>query len=219
MRRFGRSPRGSISYVPLVLGIVGVLAMLALVDDRNVRTWAIVIGCTTVAAVSYAAYQEQRANRALSIVRRRSAAMPYDELRREMDRARRHERPFALARVRLPRSGRPSRAVAFPHSLMRMTWRSTDRAWRSGRDLYLLLPETTIASASLVLERALDAETTDDLEIHIAAFPDSGLTVGALFESLGGAAPRSDDVQSGAPVPMPDDALEPVPVPARRDDG
>lgn len=218
MRRIRASRRGTVSYVPLILGIVGVLAMLALVDDRNVRTWAIVIGCTTVAAVGYAAYQEQRANRALSIVRQRSAAVPYEELRREMDRARRHERPFALARVRLPRAAASSRSAAFPTSLRHMTWRSADRLWRRGRDLYLLLPETTAVTATAVLRRALDADEIDGVEIRVAAFPETGVTVGALFRALGSPAPRGDEVQIGDAVPAADDALEPLPVPAGTED-
>lgn len=215
MRRMRRSRRGTVSYVPLILGIVGVLAMLALVDDRNVRTWAIVIGCTTVAAVGYAAYQEQRANRAVAIARRRSADVPYDELRREMDRARRHERPFALARIRMPRAATPSKAVDLPETFRRMAWRSTDRAWRRGRDLYLLLPETTADATTAMLRRTLDVTASDGIEFRVAAFPESGVTVGALFRTLGASAPRSDDVQIDSPAPSIDEELELMPVPAR----
>lgn len=190
--------RGGISYVPAVLGIVGLLAMLALVEDRNVRIWAVVIGLNTVAAVGYAAYQEQRANRAVSVARRRVGTAPFDELRREMDRARRHERPFAIARVRPPRS---SARTDIPVMLRQGRWRSTDRTWRQGRDVYVLLPETNVGAAGVAIDRALTIGVAEGVEVRVASFPESGITVGSLFEMIGAAAPRSDEVQVTEPVP------------------
>ncbi len=218
MRRLRRMRRGGISYVPAVLGIVGLVAMLALVDDRNVRTWAIVIGLNTVAAVGYAAYQEQRANRAVSIARRRVGAAPFDELLREMDRSRRHERPFAIARVRPPHS---SAGTNIPATLRQGRWRSTDRTWRQGRDVYVLLPETNVGAAGVAIDRALTIGVAEGVDVRIAAFPESGITVGSLFEVLGAAAPRSDEVQVTEPVrnqaPLEVD-LELVPVRRRSGD-
>lgn len=186
--------RRGITHVPLILGIVGMIAMAALVSDHNVRTWAIVMGFTTVAAIGYAAYQEKQAIRAVGIARRRLGSVPYDELRREMDRARRHERPFALARLRLA-----SRSVAngSPLPLLddaRPAVRSTDRVWRTGRDLYVLMPETSKPGAEAIIGRALSVRPELSTEWRIASFPSDGVTVGALFAELGAGAPRGDDL-------------------------
>jgi len=193
-------PRLGISYVPIVLGVVGLLAGLALVSDHNVRTWAVVMSCTTIAAVGYGAYQEQRAHRAIRIARLRVGSVPYDEVRREMDRARRHERPFALARVQFSvnAGGKAPSARWMMEQLSvassRRLWRSTDRFWRNGRSLYLILPETTARSAEAMVTRAV-RERSDLLELGtIVAFPEDGVTIGSLFARLGAQPPAADDL-------------------------
>jgi hypothetical protein len=201
--------RRGISYVPLLLGIVALVAMLALVDDRNVRTWAVVIGFTSVASVGYGAYQEQRATRALSIARRRLGSAPYDELQREMDRARRHERPFALVRIRPRQAARKAlRSIFGPvddvprPSLVR----STDLVWRRGGDLYLLLPETASPGAETMLERAIGNIAEVAEEYRVAAFPADGITVGALFATLSAGVPPAEDLVRPDETDLPIDA-------------
>jgi len=191
--------RGGISYVPVVLGLIGLLAGLALVSDHNVRTWAVVMSCTTLAAVGYAGYQEQRAQRAVRMARRRIGTVPYDEVRREMDRARRHERPLAIARLGFAKS--VDGLSSARHMLGelnsasgRSPWRSTDRFWRDGRNLYLLMPETTAASARAMVGRALHVESETVVDARVASFPEDGVTVGALFQTLGSSPPAADDV-------------------------
>ena len=201
--------RRELTHVPLILAIVAVIAMVALVQDRNVRTWATVMGLTSVAAVGYAAYQEQRATRAVSIARRRLGGAPYDELRREMDRARRHERPFSLVRIRATDVRSLGASV---HGQGTPALRSTDRFWKRGADLYLLLPETSSPGVDTVLRRAL----SDPLEVaedwRVASFPADGVTVGALFAALGAPAPRGEDLVRHDEVMRPADALIGVPV-------
>ena len=205
--------RRQMTHVPLILGIVAVIAMAALVQDRNVRTWAIVIGLTSVAAVAYAAYQEQRATRAVAIARSRAGAAPFDELTREMDRARRHERPFAIARVRPASLSRTAdlRSMFEPMTdgHLRVALRSTDRSWKRGGDLYFLLPETSALGADSGLPRALRdlSETAEDF--RVVSFPADGVTIGGLFASLGAATPRGEDLVRPEPIPT---TQVPVPV-------
>ena len=215
--------RSRISYVPLILGIVGMLAMVALVQDRNVRTWAVVMGLTTVAAVSYAAYQEHIATRAVTIARNRLGGAPYDELRREMDRARRHERPFALARI-MPTPSHEESTLTLLARLgsngRRKGVRSADRVWRSGGDVFLLLPETTSEAARTVVERATSSgETLMTAGWQIVEFPEDGLTSTALFESLGASPPRAEELPTPGRAPRRAAAANPDPrVSVARDD-
>lgn len=213
--------RAGISYVPVVLGLIGLLAGLALVSDHNVRTWAVVMSCTTLAAVGYGAYQEQRAQRAVRLARKRIGTVPYDEVRREMDRARRHERPLAIARLEFSKDGGGfSSARQMLDELnkvgARPLWRSTDRFWRDGRNLFLLLPETRAASALAMVERALRARSETVVDARVASFPENGVTVGALFQTLGSSPPAADDVmpQSEAGVAAPASGMAHVAVPS-----
>lgn len=193
--------RPQISYVPVILAVVGILAGAALVSDHNVRTWAVVMSCTTLAAVGYGAYQEHRAHRAVRIARTRVGTVPYDEVRREMDRARRHERPFALAQINLEsttegKAGSARTMHDLTSTSRRPMWRSTDRFWRVGRSLYLLMPETTAAAAREMVRRAL-RHRPDVLDAAtVVAFPEDGVTAGALFARLGAALPSEDDVRT-----------------------
>jgi hypothetical protein len=188
-----------ISYVPLILGLVGLLAMFALVQDKNVRTWAVVMGLTTVAAVSYAAYQEHIATRAVAVARQRLGGTPFDEMRREMDRARRHERPFAI-----PVAGSADATMALLAELRSAGGkhhglRSIDRSWRSSDSVFLLLPETSSEGARSVIRRAVTSGAgVLSGEWRVVAFPEDGLTAGALFEALGSRAPRGEDLPAPA---------------------
>ena len=193
-----------ISYVPLILGLVGLLAMFALVQDKNIRTWAVVMGLTTVAAVSYAAYQEHIATRAVAVARQRLAGTPFDEMRREMDRARRHERPFALARIPVADSQDADATSALLAELRSAGGkdpglRSIDRSWRSSDSVFLLLPETSSEGARSVIRRAI-ASGAGILggEWRVVSFPEDGLRAGALFEALGTRAPRGEDLPAPA---------------------
>lgn len=192
---FGRG----IPVVPIVLGFVAIMAMLGAAGDRDdVGIWATVLGLTTLAAVAYSAFQEQRAGRAIALARRRLGSAPYDALRHEMDRARRHERPLALARIQLAAvdGARGVHALlAGPTTGTPTLLRSTDRSWRDGRSVYLLLPETSTAAATSMVRRAVAAQPAiEPGSWRVVAFPEDGLTIGALFEALDGPAPRSEEL-------------------------
>jgi hypothetical protein len=200
-----------VSFVPLILAAVALLAMVALVQDRNIRTWAVVMGLTTVAAVSYGAYQEHVATRAIAVARRRIGGTPFDELRREMDRARRHERPFAVVRIRLGSGGTDGQSTETLVTALRAgdearsALRSIDRWWRSANDLFLLLPETSADAARVALRRVGGDQAVLTGMWQVAAFPEDGITTGALFEALGARPPGGEDLPAALPG-MPDAA-------------
>jgi hypothetical protein len=203
--------------------------MIALVQDRNIRTWAVVMGLTTVAAVSYGAYQEHVATRAIAVARRRVGGMPFDDLRREMDRARRHERPFAVVRIGLGADAVEHDATAALVASLRArdgersALRSIDRWWRSSNDLFLLLPETSADAARMALRRVGGDEALLNGTWQVAAFPEDGITTGALFEALGARAPGGEDLPAELPdlpaaaegiAGLRDHAAQPVSIPS-----
>ena len=99
----------------------------------------------------------------------------WTELRVELARARRFGRPFALVRVDGMRGRR-----------LKAGLRSIDRHWVADRATYVLLPESDREGAASLVAR-LRREAADVLEgcsVAIAAFPDDGLTSGALLERL-----------------------------------
>lgn len=104
----------------------------------------------------------------------------------EIERARRYERPFVVAR--LPNCSVhpavPGDEIA--HQLPGPAIRRTDHSWRNGPDLYVLLPETGLAEAANWQERMLASGSYED--IRIAGFPDDGLTTTTLLTALGGTA-------------------------------
>lgn len=76
--------------------------------------------------------------------------------------------------------------------------RRLDRVWPDGEDVYLLLPEGGRAMAESMLERIGEQLTLlmPGWEAAIAAFPDDGLSKGALLAALGSASARP----AGPPV-------------------
>jgi hypothetical protein len=207
-----------VSFVPLILAVVALLAMIALVQDRNIRTWAVVMGLTTVAAVVYGAHQEHIATRAIDVARRRIGGTPFDDLRLEMDRARRHERPFAVVRIHLDAKASTAAATDAVINALRSSQhgrselRSVDRWWRSANDVFLLLPETTADAARVALRRVGGGEAILVGSLQVAAFPEDGITTGALFEALGARAPGGEDLPVELPSPSPERGPRPVPV-------
>ena len=206
---------GTISLAPVILAAVGLIALWALLDDKNVRTWGAVMAAVTISSAAYAAFMERNAAQALRLARSRRGSLPRDEVRRELDRARRHERPLAFLRLETDGSTDDARELLrriLGGSERTPALRSADRAWRQGRSVYVVMPETTSDDATHFVERlavtnaALDVSTS-----RVVAFPEHGVTTGALFAALHAAEPGLDQVEPGtAPAAVPASALETV---------
>lgn len=115
----------------------------------------------------------------------------WDAFRRELDRSRRFERPFVL--MRIPTSeplDATERAGASPTrgplGALPLLVRSIDRVWTMDGSIYVVLPESSRASANELVARLRstmsDAAALDG--VQIAEFPQDGLTTGALLGSL-----------------------------------
>lgn len=111
---------------------------------------------------------------------------PWQVVRWELNRARRHSRPLTLARIPLaaPSATQPDRLVieaALP------ALRATDVTWLHRDQLMLLLPETDRASAQRCVDRVVEALAGRACsDARLAAFPEDALTLEALREALKG---------------------------------
>jgi hypothetical protein len=116
-----------------------------------------------------------------SAARERAARVAVDalqELQRELYRSRRYNRPFTLISLPRPSNGGFEALVGLV--------RSIDRVWTENGSVYLLLPEANRAMGEALLERL---ERHDQVglrraEARLAAFPEDGLTTGALLEAV-----------------------------------
>jgi uncharacterized membrane protein len=148
-----------------------------------------------------------------------------EALRRELDRARRHRRTFAIIRLpiaeqlRLLDDATDGVADATLRALGTML-RVTDWAWVNDGAVLVLLPEADRAMATAFLDRARQvAPDRFSGPAGIALFPDDGVTSGALLDAaendqLGREMPRpmTPSVASGPAAGEPADAHDRLPV-------
>jgi hypothetical protein len=128
-------------------------------------------------------------------------------LRRELDRSRRYERRFVLIRAPLAIAATRRPLVESVRSVMR----ATDSFVVADSQLYLLFPEADPATAQRAFERIV-AQVPGELQadaVALAAFPDHGLTLGALLAVL-----RRRDAPDAQPIgqaAQPPDVSSPTP--------
>jgi len=138
-----------------------------------------------------------------------------EELWNELTRSRRYERSFLLLRIRLARPAavararRPRRPVERHKTdggLLHGVFRRIDRVWEDEDDFYVLLPECDRSKGDAVVSRvrALLVDSLGEAEIAMAAFPDDGVTSGALLVAL---RRRSSHWQGGRGSDQPELAL------------
>lgn len=117
------------------------------------------------------------------------AGRSWDALQRELDRSRRFERRFVLMRIpasdALGPNGRTS-ARKGVLGVLPLVLRSIDQAWTIEGNVMAVLPESNRDSAMALIARLRstmpDPSALDD--VQIAAFPEDGVTIGALVASL-----------------------------------
>lgn len=180
----------------LLAAVAGLLAGRA-IDQLGVGPLSIGFGLVVAACVIAVARTPAARPSGLRAVGRSA-------FRVELDRARRHHRTFAMARLELrapigedvPAGAEDASATATVQ-LLGTALRITDHAWIEDRDVLVLMPESDRATAGSFVDRvraAAPGHFTD--RVGIAVFPDDGLTSGALLDAL----VRGMD---GNPVPAP----------------
>lgn len=119
------------------------------------------------------------------LLRRRQTALAaaWQHLVTELERARRYDRPFAVARLSSSSDTTdlllPSGGASWPLGLRR-----TDHFWPVGPDLYVVLPEADRDAALRWVRRISDANEHSDVVIRLACFPADGQTAGGLLAAL-----------------------------------
>ena len=142
----------------------------------------------------------------------------WEELRRELHRSRRYKHHFVLARIpgkeHAHASIRPAlrRAEFYEQEVQTLSsfLRSVDLVWEDGGSIYVLAPECdrVMGEALIARLRKQASEVLPEDGVRLAAFPEDGLTSGALLASLRNrppvgkpsVLPRAVDAQVGSVV-------------------
>jgi hypothetical protein len=108
------------------------------------------------------------------------------EFHRELARARRFDRPFAIVRFSVGRSPDQGVLVGLRNEIAVIS-RRIDRAWIDEDHILLLLPEATEAAAKAALSRIhVRVAAAVAFEPGLALYPEHGITSGALIAAVYG---------------------------------
>lgn len=127
----------------------------------------------------------------------------WGEFYRELSRARRHERTFAIARIPITgdQESQTTRIAAAssdgessvdggdgPEQVadrLRASVRMTDHVWVDGGSAFVLMPESGRDEAAAALPRAAEEQNVNPSEqVTVASFPEDGITSGAVLAAL-----------------------------------
>jgi hypothetical protein len=117
------------------------------------------------------------------------AASPSDaagwmEFRRELRRARRHDRPLTIVRLPRPIGSEASGDPAEDVRALGLKLRLTDRWWADEESIFVMLPESGRTAATPVLDRLEAVRQGSRTLARVAAFPEDGLTSGAIIAAV-----------------------------------
>jgi hypothetical protein len=110
----------------------------------------------------------------------------WDAFRRELDRARRFEHPFALLRFPSSEAMEGGKHGLGGLATLPLVLRSIDQVWAMDGSVYVVMPEATGDAARQLVERlrsAMPGEPALD-EVEMVEFPKDGVTTGALVSNL-----------------------------------
>jgi hypothetical protein len=125
-----------------------------------------------------------------------SDAAGWMEFRRELRRARRHDRPLTIVRIPRPIAQDPAASAAADVRALGLKLRLTDRWWADDESVFVMLPESDRQAAVPVLDRLEAVRVGARATARVASFPEDGLTSGALIAAILGT------VATEAPTPI-----------------
>jgi hypothetical protein len=149
----------------------------------------ILIPAAVLALTALGSFQIVRRLERESSAAREPAERPWEAFLRELDRSRRFERSFVLLRAPIPSvssGGNRAAEQARLRALLSIVVRSIDHVWFDDQGVFVLLAESTRASAMAAVVR-LSAAVPQVIaldSVEMAEFPDDGLTTGALLANL-----------------------------------
>src|SRR6187455_838286 len=130
--------------------------------------------------------------------RRERILAGWREFRREIDRSRRHERPFAM--ISIPIDPDVEDAQVLP-PLVANTVRSVDVVWEDGANIYVVMPETRREAAIQAMARIRSRLTSlGSRQFRIAVFPEDASTAGALLDVLEAGSGEVAAASGSAPI-------------------
>lgn len=188
----------------IIAGLAGIVAGWGLATGEPILAVLAAVAAVIGIFLDRARLADHRALAAIPVA---SSQAGWEDVHREIARARRHERPMAI--VRLPsESGRAAadRAASIVPYLRRI-----DRVWAEHGDVNLLLPDTDRTAAERLVTRLQVREPAAvGTRPSIATFPVDGLTSGALLAALYGTPLPAVPVPVGVgrPVELPADVIE-----------
>lgn len=184
----------------VLLGIAATLglAALALAAGALDASWAPAIALVALAVVAIGVGLLPARREAVALDDRSAAAAGWREFRRELARARRHDRSVTIARLSLGDSSvAPGRLSSGPQRSLRRA----DMAWLEDGELLLLLPDAGRGAAERATGRVAADLGLDRSAIRLAVFPEDGLTSGALLAFLEGDPATTPRVLANASQP------------------
>jgi hypothetical protein len=108
------------------------------------------------------------------------------EFHRELARARRYDRQFAIVRFSVGGPPDPSVLTGLRNDIAASS-RRTDRLWIDEDQVLLLLPEATQAATEAVLARIrVWVPAAVEVAPSVARFPEHGVTIGAMISAIYG---------------------------------
>lgn len=125
-------------------------------------------------------------------------------LANELARSRRYGRTLVLLRVGVP-PGTPERATL--QARLTTFVRMTDRAWVTGDDLFVVVPESDKADAQRLIERMRSATGSlfSGVSVQMATFPDDAVTARALIQAV---SPRPEGTPQRLSMPVGEPRIE-----------
>jgi hypothetical protein len=183
--------------VLLGIGATLGLAAIALATGALDASWAPAIALVALAVLAIGVVLRTR-RQAVALDDRSAAAAGWREFRRELARARRHDRPVTIARLSVGDSSvAPGRLSSGPQRSLRRA----DMAWVEDGELFLLLPDAGRGAAERAIGRVAADLGLDRSVIRLAVFPEDGLTSGALLTFLAGDPATTPRVLANASQP------------------